>query len=122
MRSRIVSAALALVTGLLLVPAGSASADPAHCSGWNTHPDRYSAGGITFKDGAAIRRGPFGDCDRLGLGYRSHGVDVHCFGRQVSNPGPAWIYVRDTSTGVSGWVRSDALNYQFEVAGPIPRC
>lgn len=122
MRSRTTAAVLALMSGLLLVPAGGASADPARCSGYTTHPDRYSAGGITFKDGAAIRRGPFSDCDRLGLGYRGHGIDVHCAGRQETNPGPAWIFVRDTTTGVNGWVRSDALNYQFEVAGPIPRC
>jgi hypothetical protein len=109
MRSRMLTllATGVLTLGGLLVPASPAAADPAHCYGWNTHPDRYSGGDIHFGDGTAIRRGPYTDCDAFGRGYPSHGIDVHCF---VLNSGyNLWVYVVDTTTGVAGWARDDAL-------------
>lgn len=119
MRSRLLTlmGAVALALGGLLVAAGPAAADDAHCYGWDTHPDRYSAGGLSFKDGTAIRRGPYTDCDALGLGYHSQGIDVNCF-VQNSN-GYYWVYLRDTTTGVAGWSRLDALNWD---GSPIPSC
>lgn len=117
-RSRVGSAvaAMALASTALVAGATAAAADPAHCNGWNDHPDRYSAGGISFGDGTAIRRGPFTDCDALGLGYSGQGIDVHC---QVLNPnGMRWAFVRNTTTGVNGWVRQDAIRG----GGPVPLC
>ncbi|MBM6404920.1 hypothetical protein JQN72_11770 [Phycicoccus sp. CSK15P-2] len=120
MRSRVMAAISVLFATLVAAPAGGAAADPAHCSGWNTHPDRYSVGDFSFGNGTAIRRGPYTNCDRLGLGYPGHGIDVHCAQRNTN--GVVWIFVRDTTTGVNGWADPDALRYEFEVAGPIPLC
>ncbi|MEO6502233.1 MAG: hypothetical protein ABIQ09_10030 [Jatrophihabitantaceae bacterium] len=111
MRSRLLTVlgAAALALGGLSVSAGPAAADPAHCYGWGTHPDRYSAGGIHFGNGTAIRRGPYTDCDAFGLGYPSHGIDIHCFVFNSSNN--IWLYLVDTTTGVAGWSRNDTLTY-----------
>jgi hypothetical protein len=119
MRSRLLAGIAALVlvvTGLTVV----ASPASAHCGGHEPHPDRYSAGGISFKSGARIRGYPHTYCAVRGLGYPNHGIDVHCW----TEPGPPgqgnlWYFVRNTSTGVNGWARYDALNYRFE-PGVLP--
>ncbi|MBO0870450.1 MAG: hypothetical protein J2P15_17990 [Micromonosporaceae bacterium] len=121
MRSRLLAflGALALtVGGLLVVSAGPAAADPAHCSGWNTHPDIYNSGGISFQNGTNIRSGPYTDCTVRGDGYPSQGINVHCF--VVNANGYVWFYVVDTSTGVQGWSRIDALNFSKSVT--VPDC
>jgi hypothetical protein len=119
MRSRLLTVlgALALAVAGSVLAAGSATADPAHCYNWNTHPDRYTAGQIAFTNGTYIRRGPWMDCDGLGLGYPSHGIDVNCL---VNNGGYLWIYVRDTTTGIAGWARRDTL--AFYGSAPVPGC
>jgi hypothetical protein len=100
--------ALALTLGGSVAAASPAAADPAHCSGWGTPSDNYFAGGYSFKNGTYIRRGPFLDCDGVGLGYPSQGIDVHCV---VYNGSTYWVYLRDTSTGKAGWSRLDTLNW-----------
>jgi len=111
MRSRLLASmgALALTLGGLLATASSAAADPAHCSGWTTHPDYYSSGGITFKDGTYIRTGPYTDCTALGQGFHSQGINVHC--ATTNGNGVLWVYLVDTSTGVAGWSAMSALNW-----------
>lgn len=109
--------ALALALGSLLVGAGPAAADQSHCYGWTTHPNLYGAGGIHFKDGTYIRRGPYTDCDGFGLGYPSQGINAHCY---VDNTnGVYWVYVEDTTTGVAGWSQLSTLNWD---GSPIPWC
>jgi hypothetical protein len=119
MRSRLLVSmgALALTVAGLVAGAGPASADQAHCYGWNTHPDLYSGGGVSFKDGTNIRRGPYKDCDILGEGFPSQGINVHCF--DTNNNDYSWMYVVDTTTGVAGWVRWDAVNWDGSF---IPVC
>lgn len=116
MRSRLLAVAATLVLALfgVVVPAGPAAA---HCGGHGIHPDLYNGGGISFRDGARIRRYPHITCDIvLGLGYPSHGIDVHC----GTLTGTVWFYVRDTTTGVQGWTRWDALS--FPPSYFIPDC
>jgi len=108
--------ALALTLGSSAVAAGPAAADQAHCYNW-AHPDRYSDGGIWFTNGTYLRRGPFMDCDTLGLGYPNHGIDVNCL---VNNGGYLWLYVRDTTTGVGGWARRDTLD--TVLGSSVPSC
>src|SRR5262245_40190249 len=114
MRSRIfvVTSTLVLgLTGLLFGPASpAAAAEPAHCSQTrsNTHPYLDSDGGIHFANGTSIRDAGYTDCTRLGLGYPNHGIDVHC--AVPNDNGLLWLYVRDTTTGVAGWARQDALD------------
>jgi hypothetical protein len=119
MQSRLLAAASALAlttiaSVLALTPASPASA---HCSGHSTHPDRYSGNDVSFRDGANIRTHPHTSCTSLGLGYHEHGIDVHCV---VLVDNSSWLYLRDTTTGVSGWSRSDALNIPRGIT--LPRC
>lgn len=111
MRSRLLASmgALALTMGGLLATAGPAAADPAHCSGWGTHPDYYSSGGIHFLNGTNIHTGPYTDCNIVGDGYSSQGINAHCGVTNDSNY--LWVYVVDTSTGKAGWARIDALSW-----------
>ncbi len=108
-------AAAVLATGGLALPISPAAADPAHCYG-NSHPDLYSSGAVHFGNGTNLRRGPYTDCDSFGLGYPSHGIDVHCW--VLNSSFNVWAYVEDTTTGVAGWARSDALSYDHAVGTP----
>lgn len=118
MRSLLVGALAAGSIGAVSAPqAGAVVADEAHCYGWTTHPDRWSGGNVSFRDGAAIRRGPYTDCTSFGLGYAGHGIDVHCV---VTNANRVeWFWVRNTTTGVSGWVSENALSFGAVL---IPGC
>ena len=111
MRSQLLASAgaLTLALGGLLANASPAAADPAHCSGWGTHPDVYSAGGFSFLNGTNIHAGPYTDCTAVGQGFPSQGIDVHC--ARVNGSGNLWIYLEDTSTGKAGWSRIDALSW-----------
>jgi hypothetical protein len=113
MRSRLFAlmGALVLVAGGLLVSASPAAAN--HCTDWNTHPNLYNSGYISFKDGTYIRTHPYTDCTAVGQGYPSQGIDVHCAVR--NNDGIVWLYVDDKATGKSGWARHDTLNYSRTV-------
>jgi hypothetical protein len=119
MRSRLLATASALAfttiaSVLALTPASPASA---HCSGHSTHPDRYDGGNVSFGNGANIRTHPHTNCPSLGLGYPSHGINVHCV---VLVDNSSWLFLRNTTTGVDGWSRSDALNIPQGVT--LPRC
>jgi hypothetical protein len=115
MRSRLLAlmGALALALAGLVVSAAPALADPAHCSGWNTHPDLYNSGGISFQSGTNIRHGPYTDCTIYGEGFPGQGINIHC--AVINSNGLLWFYLEDTTTGVSGWSRYDALNYSKSV-------
>ena len=116
MRKRLLAAAAVLammVGGLVFAAASPASA---HCSGHGTHPDLYSAGGISWGNGTAIRRQPHIGCPALGRGYPNQGIDVHC----AVTTGADWVYARDTSTGINGWAREDAL--RIDGVRYVPYC
>jgi len=110
-RSRLMAGVAALVlaiTGLLVV----SSPASAHCGGHTPHPDLYSSGGVSFRDGTRMRAYPHTNCAIRGLGYPNHRIDLHC-ATFTSGPGrPAeWFYVRNTTTGVNGWARRDTLRF-----------
>ncbi|WP_394618650.1 hypothetical protein JNUCC0626_05985 [Lentzea sp. JNUCC 0626] len=80
----------------------------------HTHSNKDSRTGKLF-DGSNvnIRRGPHTACTSDGQGQLSHNVDYHCYtsGDAVTRGGVTyltWTYLRDTTTGVQGWV-SDSL-------------
>ena len=134
MRSRILAsgvAALAMVGAALVsaapasaeapakpkpVPAtgASTSAAPRHCSGHTPHSDRdaRSYARLFTGDNVNERRQPHVSCTSDGYGQRTHTVDYHCwrYGDEVTRNGlvySTWTYLRNVTTGVSGWV-SDA--------------
>jgi|SRR5215467_407665 len=119
MRSRIfrlVSALTLVLGGLLLAPATPALADagdPAHCSEF-PHPDLYNGGGIGFLNGTIIHSGAYTNCKNRGEGFPSQGINVHCL--VVNDNGFIWLYVVDTTTGIQGWARLDALNVMRTVS------
>jgi len=119
MRSRLLTllGTLTLAVTGLAVSAGPAAADPARCGGWSTPADIFSAGGFSFGNGTPIYRGPYNDCTILGRGYTSQGIDVHCY---LNNSfGNLFFFVRDTSTGVNGWVARADVNWD---GTPIAPC
>jgi hypothetical protein len=121
MRKRLLAATsmVAMTIGILVAVTGS-PASAADCSGRDNHPDVYGATSITWGNGTSIRVYPNIECARAGQGFPGQGIDVHC----AINAGGAghlhWLYVRNTSTGVSGWARQDALNHPGTQA--IPDC
>ncbi len=83
------------------------------CTG-HAHSNKDARSGRFF-DGSNvnIRRGPHTSCTSDGQGQLTHNVDYHCFdqGDSVTRNGTTyvtWTYLRDTTTGVQGWV-SDAF-------------
>ena len=86
---------------------------PMHCSA-HAHRNADTRTGRFF-DGSNvnIRRFPHTGCTSDGQGQLTHNVDYHCygFGDSVTRNGvtyTTWTYLRDTTTGVQGWV-SDAF-------------
>ncbi len=120
MSGRLISraaAAAAVAIPLAVFGMGPAQAAP-QCPGPSSHPDKFSAGGFKFKDGAQINTGPAGACTTVGLGYATHGVDVHCW--VVNSAGNVWWYTRDTTTGKDGWVyENDFIHGDYL---PTTRC
>ncbi|MFE9957621.1 hypothetical protein [Micromonospora sp. NPDC005299] len=108
-----IAAAVALTAGCTGVSVVSA-AGPASATCSHAHSNIDTKVGTLFNaTNVNIRTGPHTTCGSLGYGQLSHSVDFHCFtnGDRVSANGHTtytWTYLKDTTTGVSGWV-ADAL-------------
>ncbi|MDP9792610.1 hypothetical protein J2S43_001122 [Catenuloplanes nepalensis] len=84
---------------------GTALAMAPRCGWQPSASDPYSVG---FSGaGIRLRSGPSTTCTVLGLGYAGESVTFRC--GAVGDDGWAWDYVRNNTTGVSGFVRSDGL-------------
>lgn len=110
--SSIGAAVLLTVAGTGVAVVGAAAPASATCGHYHTNIDN-KYGQLFNGSNVNIRTGPHTSCGSLGYGQLSHGVDFHCFtsGDRVSANGRTtytWTYLKDTSTGVSGWV-ADAL-------------
>ncbi|QKW13451.1 SH3 domain-containing protein [Verrucosispora sp. NA02020] len=57
--------------------------------------------------GIRLRTGPSTTCTVLGLGYAGQSATLRC--GAVGDDGWSWYYVRNNSTGVTGFVRGDGL-------------
>ncbi|GAB3062397.1 hypothetical protein [Micromonospora schwarzwaldensis] len=110
--SSIGAAALLAVAAAGVAVVGAATPASASCSHPHSNVDT-KFGQLFNATNVNIRSGPHTTCGSLGYGQLSHNVDFHCFasGDRVSANGHTtytWTYLRDTTTGVSGWV-ADAL-------------
>ncbi len=110
--SSIVTAVTLTVGGTGVAVVSAATPASATCSHYHTNIDT-TYGQLFNASNVNIRTGPHTSCGSLGFGQLSHGVDFHCFtnGDRVSANGYTtytWTYLKDTTTGVSGWV-ADAL-------------
>ncbi|MGR6318328.1 hypothetical protein Q2K19_01165 [Micromonospora soli] len=108
-----IAAAVTLTVGGTGVAVVSVAA-PASATCSHAHSNIDSAYGQLFNaSNVNIRSGPHTSCASLGYGQLTHSVDFHCYtsGDRVTANGHTtytWTYLKDTSTGVSGWV-ADAL-------------
>jgi hypothetical protein len=99
------------------------------CTG-HAHTNRDSRSGRFFDGGNVnIRRGPHTSCTSDGQGQLTHNVDYHCYdvGDSVTRNGVTyvtWTYLRDTTTGVQGWVSDSLLdlNSGGPTRGSLQRC
>ncbi|QLQ34996.1 hypothetical protein [Micromonospora robiginosa] len=110
--SSIGAAFLLAVAAAGVAVVGGAAPASASCSHSHSNIDN-KFGQLFNATNVNIRSGPHTTCGSLGYGQLSHNVDFHCFasGDRVSANGHTtytWTYLRDTTTGVSGWV-ADAL-------------
>ncbi|MFI7428809.1 hypothetical protein ACIBPB_17645 [Micromonospora sp. NPDC049836] len=108
-----IAAAVTLAAGCTGVAVVTGAA-PASASCSHAHSNIDTAYGQLFNgSNVNIRSGPHTTCASAGYGQLSHNVDFHCYGsgdRVTANGHTTytWTYLRDTTTGVSGWV-ADAL-------------
>ncbi|MFD2766210.1 hypothetical protein [Micromonospora eburnea] len=108
-----IAAAVTLTVGCTgVVVTGVAAPASATCS--HPHSNIDSGSGKLFNgSNINIRTGPHTSCPSNGYGQLSHNVDFWCYtsGDGVTANGyttHSWTYLKDTTTGVSGWV-ADAL-------------
>jgi hypothetical protein len=84
---------------------GPAKAMAPRC-GWL--PGANEPRGVGFSGrGFRLRSGPSTTCTVLGLGYAGQSATLRC--GAVGDDGWGWSYVRNNSTGVTGFVRNDGL-------------
>ncbi|SBT39067.1 hypothetical protein [Micromonospora narathiwatensis] len=108
-----VAAAVTLTVGCTGVAVTSVAA-PASASCSHSHSNIDTAGGQLINgSNVNIRTGPHTSCPSLGFGQLSHNVDFWCYtsGDRATANGYttySWTYLKDLTTGVSGWV-ADAL-------------
>jgi uncharacterized membrane protein len=105
-KSLTVACATTLFAALLT---GSASSASAHAPCGKTGPDLdHRAYSTATTGGANIRTGSSTSCTSVGTLLAGHTIDYHCFTHPASG-GDSWSYLRNVSTGKTGWVRDDLL-------------
>lgn len=109
--SAVLATAVVFPTVVLAAPASAAPHQPEHsyapavgCTD-PAPPDRDWRTG-DFRAAANIRTGPSTSCTPVGGGYPGQGADYYCY---VWGEGGTWTYLRDISTGKSGWVFDELL-------------
>jgi hypothetical protein len=102
-----------LVAGSVVVPALAQPAAANNCS--HAHSNLDATVGSFIGSGVNIRSGPHSPppltCSSNGQGQLGDGADYHCFtsGDTVSGTS-TWTWVRNTRTGVQGWVHDSFLS------------
>lgn len=97
----LVAVAASLPIALATTPA-SASAS---CG--TTVADKDGSAWNKTADGANERSGSSTNCTVKGIAYNTQRLDYHCY--TVAGD-YTWTYLRNDSTGVTGWVRDDLLS------------
>jgi hypothetical protein len=100
-------------TAAVVAPVLTAPALASSCS--HAHPDRDTTVGSFIGTFVNIRRGPHNPpgltCTSDGQGQLNQGAAYFCWdiGDTVSGTS-TWTYVRNTATGVQGWVHDSLLS------------
>jgi hypothetical protein len=108
---------LALAAAATVVPL--TGGQPAAAAACNVTPGtNVPQAGAFLYEGVNIRSGAGTNCVSRGLGYSGHSVTYRCWAWGDNVGGHStWTYLRDNTTGVSGWVSDQFLsgygsNYQ----------
>ncbi|MEV6341947.1 hypothetical protein [Actinoplanes sp. NPDC051851] len=103
--------AIAVGATVLVAPVLTSSPALAHAACGTTVSDKDSRSWPTGADSARERTGSSSvsstNCTILGVAYSSNVLDYHCY--TVGNDGYTWTYLRNDTTGISGWSRDDLL-------------
>jgi hypothetical protein len=101
------------VAGSVIAPVLAQPAFASNCS--HSHRNADTGSGSFTGSGVNIRRGPHSppglSCTSDGQGQSGDGADYHCwtFGDTVDGTS-TWSWVRNTRTGVQGWVHDSFLS------------
>jgi hypothetical protein len=105
-KSVAVAMGIALGLGLPVLDPGS----PAHavsCNSGLVYTGSPTVGGFAVNE-VNIRTGPATYCAVRDVGYTWHNVTFYCW-TSSDNHYDTWTYLRDNTTGVSGYSRDDLL-------------
>ena len=127
---RLIATTAALLLGMLgAVAVSAATATPANAScSTAAHSNDDTRSGQFFNGNYInIHTGPYTGCTSLGQGQLTHTVDYWCFtyAEQVTANGltmATWTYLKDVTTGVSGWVSDTLLDYRDGTHGSNKLC
>jgi hypothetical protein len=109
---RALAAAFTLAVAVI-TPVATASGAQAYADCGRTAPDRDGGSWRATANGAHMRSGSNTGCSSNGLAYSGDALDYHCVTEGLPNSQGLtlwWTYVRNTRTGVQGWMRSDVLS------------
>ena len=115
MRARLIAKTGVIALGVATALAVPVATEPAYANSCShAHSNRDPNSGSFIENGTNIRRGPHYppglSCASNGQGQAGQGADFHCFTQNGDEfrGWTTWTWVRNTSTGVQGWV-NDAL-------------
>ncbi len=108
MKRRLAALVPAVAAVAVAVPLSLATPAAAHAPCGTTYSDKDGSAWDGKADGANQRSGSSTGCASKGIAYSSHTLDYHCY--TVGNDGYTWTFLRNDSTGVTGWVRDDLLS------------
>ncbi|MEU1850485.1 SH3 domain-containing protein [Streptomyces sp. NPDC019990] len=108
MKRSIAALVPAVAAVAMALPLTMATPAAAHAPCGTTAPDRDNGAWNRTANGANQRSGSSTGCAINGIAYNTHRLDYHCYTQ--GNDRYTWTYLRNDSTGVSGWVRDDLLS------------
>ncbi|MFD6170379.1 SH3 domain-containing protein [Streptomyces coeruleorubidus] len=109
MKRRLAAVVPALAAVAMAVPLALSTPASAAASCGRTASDMDSSSWDRTANGANQRSGSSTGCAILGIAYNTHNLDYHCYTR-IGNTSETWTYLRNDTTGTTGWVRDDLLN------------
>ncbi|WP_033310122.1 SH3 domain-containing protein [Streptomyces iakyrus] len=109
MKRRIAAVVPALAAVAMAVPLALSTPATAAASCGRTASDMDSSAWNRTANGANERSGSSTSCASNGIAYNTHRLDYHCYTR-IGNTSETWTYLRNDTTGTSGWVRDDLLS------------
>lgn len=107
MKRRLAAVLPAIAAVAVCLPFTLSTPAVAAASCGKTAADKDGSAWNATASGANERSGSSTSCASNGIAYAGHRLDYHCY--TVAGD-YTWTYLRNDSTGVSGWVRDDLLS------------